>query len=253
MEKYFEINQDGSSIQCKLYYQDIKNIDSVIIFGHGFAGHKDNKAAEKLADRVQKYSGNTALFIFDWPGHGDEINETLKLSACMKYLNIVIEYVRSRFRTERIFGCATSFGGYLYLKYISDNRNPFVKTVLRCPAINMYEVLTEKIMTSEDLESIRKGRSAVVGFDRKVRVTTDFILELKENDICSYDYCSHKDRIAIIHGTKDEIVSFDVVKHFAEKNEIPFIAVDSADHRFTDPRKMDEVIYRMIDEFSIPQ
>ena len=253
MEKYFEINQDGSSIQCKLYYQDIKNIDSVIIFGHGFAGHKDNKAAEKLADRVQKYSGNTALFIFDWPGHGDEINETLKLSACMKYLNIVIEYVRSRFRTERIFGCATSFGGYLYLKYISDNRNPFVKTVLRCPAINMYEVLTEKIMTSEDLESIRKGRSAVVGFDRKVRVTTDFILELKENDICSYDYCSHKDRITIIHGTKDEIVSFDEVKHFAEKNEIPFIDVNSADHRFTDPQKMDEVIYRMIDEFSILQ
>lgn len=253
MEKYFDINQDGSSIQCKLYYQDIKNIDSVIIFGHGFAGHKDNKAAEKLASRVQKHSANTALLIFDWPCHGDDANGKLRLSDCMKYLNTVIEYAESSFQAEKLLGCATSFGGYLYLKYISDNGNPFVKTVLRCPAINMYEVLTEKIMTSEDLESIRKGRSAVVGFDRKVRVTTDFILELKENDICSYDYCSHKDRIAIIHGTKDEIVSFDVVKHFAEKNEIPFIAVDSADHRFTDPRKMDEVIYRMIDEFSIPQ
>ena len=251
MEKYFAINQNGSSIRCKLYYQDIKSIDAVIIFGHGFAGHKDNKAAEKLASRVQKHSANTALLIFDWPCHGDDANGKLRLSDCMKYLNTVIEYAKSSLQTKKLLGCATSFGGYLFLKYIYDNGNPFIKTVLRCPAIDMYDVLTERIMTSEELDSIRKGKPALVGFDRKVKVTKRILSELKENDICSFDFSSFKDRIAMIHGTKDEIVSFDAVKRFAEKNSIPFYPVDSADHRFTNPQKMDEVIHRMLAEFSI--
>ena len=64
MEKYFEINKSNQNIRCKLYYSKQHPIEKVVLFGHGFAGHKDNGAAQKFADRVlSKYKG-IAVLIF---------------------------------------------------------------------------------------------------------------------------------------------------------------------------------------------
>lgn len=251
MEKYITINQNGVSIRSKLYCSDIRNIQSVVVFGHGFSGHKDNRAAEKLAVRIQKRHKDTALIVFNWPCHGDDASNKLRLTRCMAYLDNVIGYVKTRFCTDKIYGCATSFGGYLFLKYIAENGNPFVKLALRCPAVNMYEVLTERIMTDNDLIAINKGKPVLIGFDRKVKITKDFLAGLKENDITLADYSMIGDQTVIIHGTKDEIVSFDTVKHFSDKNGISFYPVDGADHRFSDPQKMDLAIDRILLTFSM--
>ena len=52
MHRYFEINEQSHNIRCKLYCQDPKDIRRVVIFCHGFSGHKDNAAAEKFAQRM---------------------------------------------------------------------------------------------------------------------------------------------------------------------------------------------------------
>ena len=49
----------------------------------------------------------------------------------------------------------------------------------------------------------------------------------------------------IIQGTKDEIVPIEPVKEFAENSFLDFIAVEEADHRFHDPKKMDEAILQI--------
>lgn len=251
MEKYITINQNGVSIRSKLYCSDIRDIKTIVVFGHGFSGHKDNRAAEKLAARIQKRNKDTALMVFNWPCHGDDASNKLRLPDCMKYLDNVIGYVKTRFGTDWIYGCATSFGGYRFLKYIAENGNPFVKLALRCPAVNMYEVLTEKIMTDDDLIAVNKGKPALIGFDRKVKITKNFLAELKENDITLADYSMIRDQTVIIHGTKDEIVSFDTVKYFAENNGLNFYPVEGADHRFSDPQKMDLAIDRILSSFSL--
>ena len=46
------VSRHGYNVSCKLYYEDKKAIDSVVLFGHGFGGHKDNKAAERFAGRA---------------------------------------------------------------------------------------------------------------------------------------------------------------------------------------------------------
>ena len=251
MKKYININQNGLSIRSKLYCTDMKNIKSVVVFGHGFSGHKDNRAAEKLAARIQKRHKDVALIVFDWPCHGDDASNKLRLADCMKYLDNVIGYMKSRFCTDKIYGCATSFGGYLFLKYISEKGNPFIKLALRCPAIDMYDVLTERIMSDDDLSVITKNKPVLIGFDRKVKVTKEFLTELKENDITASDYASIGEDTVIIHGTKDEIVPFDVVEKFADDNGIAFYPVDGADHRFSDPQKMDTAIDRIVLSFSM--
>lgn len=239
MEKYFEINKSNQNIRCKLYYSKQHPIEKVVLFGHGFAGHKDNGAAQKFADRVlSKYKG-IAVLIFNLPCHGDDVKKKMVLQDCMTYIEIVIEYIHSELHTESIYSYATSFGGYLVLKYIAEHQNPFVKIVLRCPAVNMADVLTGTIMKNDELEMILKDKNVQVGFDRKIEVNPQFLTDLQESDIQKNDYLKFAENILILHGTKDEVVPLEAGKAFADNNLIEFIPVENADHRFQNPACME--------------
>ena len=242
MIKYFSINQKGFSVRCKLYCDNIRSIQEVIVFCHGFSGFKDNKAAEKIAERVQKKHRNTALLIFDLPCHGDDARNKLLIEDCSAYLNIVIHYAKECYKAQKLYGCGTSFGGYLLLKYIAEKENPFSKVALRCPAVNMYEVMTKVLMETDTLSVMQKGKPVLLGFDRQIKVTKEFVDGLEKCDITQYDYSGYAKDIMVVQGTKDEIVPFSAVKEFAEKNDIRLEAIENADHRFSDPNKMDTAI-----------
>ena len=251
MQKYFKINADKLSIKCKVYYDDLRHADAAIIFGHGFKGDKDNKAAERLAMRVLKKNSNLAIVTFDWPGHGEDKANKLTLKKCDDYLSHITEYVKSQWGANTLYGCATSFGGYLFLRYIAKHGKVFSKVALRCPAVNMYSILKGTIMTEEEISKIEKGKNVVIGDDRKVEITPQFISELENSDITKNDYADYAKDILIVHGTKDQTVPFDGVKAFAEQNGIDFIAVDGADHRFLDPQKMDIAIAKFLELFDL--
>lgn len=249
MEKYFEINQNDQNIRCKLYYDKSRPIEKVVLFGHGFAGHKDNSAAQKFAERVlTKYKG-IAILIFDLPCHGDDVKKKMLIRDCLTYVGIVIDYVRSELHTDEIYSYATSFGGYLVLKYISEHGNPFVKIALRCPAVNMSEALTHAVIKNDELEKIVRGKPVPVGFDRKIEVTRQFLADLEEADIVKNDYLDFADDILILHGTKDEVVPFDVVQKFAEDNLIGFVPVENADHRFQNSSCMEQATKKVLEFF----
>ncbi|MBR5316267.1 MAG: alpha/beta fold hydrolase [Lachnospiraceae bacterium] len=251
MHRYFEINESGHNIRCKLYYQDLKNIRRIVLFCHGFGGHKDNGAAEKFAIRLlTKYKG-CAMVTFDWPGHGDDVKKGFRLEDCMIYLRLVLEYICRQYQPDDIYSYAISFGGYITLKYVMENGNPFKKIALRCPAVNVYDVMTTTIMSSEDHERLKKGKDVPVGFDRKVMVGTTLLEEMKENDIQKLDFIDYAEDILMIHGTEDEIVSFEVVQEFAENNIIEFIPVEGADHRFRNERKMETAIKSILDFYDL--
>ena len=251
MQRYFEINENGHNIRCKIYFSDIHAIRSVVVFCHGFGGHKDNTAAEKFAERLlNKYKG-IAMVTYNWPCHGDDVKKKLRLKDCDVYLQLVIEYVKKHLGAERIYCYATSFGGYLALKYLSEHGNPFEKIALRCPAIPMYDILTASIITPEDLEKIRKGKEASVGFDRKIAVDAEFLGELNACRIEGLDYLDYAEDILIIHGAADELVPLQTAEAFADNNLIDFVAVEGADHRFKDPKKMEQAIKLILDFYKL--
>ena len=251
MHSYFDIKEGKYNIHCKLYCKDLKSIRRMVVFGHGFGGHKDNSAAEKFAERMLSRYEDCALLTFNWPSHGDDEKETLYLTDCSKYLEQVITYVKQNFPIETLYFYGTSFGGYLALKYIREHGNPFVKMGLRCPAVNMYEVLTQMIMSKEELERSHRGEIVSVGFDRKIMVSPKLLMDLKENDIQQWNYQEFADDILILHGTADEIVAFEGGTSFAKKNQITFIPVEGADHRFQEPEKMQLAIQHMLLFFSL--
>ena len=250
MHRYFEINGNGHNVRCKLYCQDPKTIDRVVIFGHGFGGHKDNSAAEKFAQRLTSKYKRSALITFNWPSHGDDVKKKLNLEDCSVYLQMVTDYVREKYRTEELYSYATSFGGYLTLKYIFEHGNPFRKIALRCPAVNMHDVLTKAIMSSEDLRALRRGKDIPVGFDRKILVGPSLLEDLKNKDIQQWDFLDYAEDILIMHGTADEIVPFDAARAFAENNLVEFVPIEGADHRFRDEKKMEQAIKRILEFFA---
>ncbi len=83
MEKYFDINESGFSIRCKLYYnKDLHKLPHIVVATYGFGGNKDNKAIEKFAERLTtKYHGY-GVVCFDWPCHGKDARNKLILDEC---------------------------------------------------------------------------------------------------------------------------------------------------------------------------
>lgn len=246
MNKYFSINDSGFSIRCKLYCNDPRATRHVVLFGHGFGGHKDNKAAERFAERLLAKKKDWAVLCFDWPCHGQDARRKLVLAECLGYLDRVVRYCGKTLRAESVSMYATSFGGFVTLVYLREFGNPFRRIALRCPALPMHASITSTIMTEQNRLDLAKGKETLVGFDRKVRVSPAFMKELEAADVLPCDFSAEADKILILHGTKDEIIPMEPVRDFAERNGIPFLPVEGADHRFMDPNKMDSAIHEII-------
>ncbi|MBQ9413474.1 MAG: alpha/beta hydrolase [Oscillospiraceae bacterium] len=246
MEKLFSVNAEKHSIRCKLYCDTPKDVETVIVFGHGFGGHMGNKAAERFAGRVLEKNKHIAAVTFNWPCHGEDIKKKLTLDDCSAYLRLVLAHVRERWEVQNLYGYATSFGGYLFLRYIAEEGNPFRKLALRCPAVNMYGVVVSALLSEDGLEKLEKGKNVSVGFDRKIEISPGFLEELRRSDIRDKDYLEYADDILILHGAKDEIIPIDEVRRFADDNLIEFVPVEAADHRFTDPKIMGDANARII-------
>lgn len=238
--KAFSIHDASNNIRCLLYSGDAA-VERVVIYCHGFAGNKDTRTAARFAEYMLPKYKNMAVLCFDWPCHGEDVRKKLLLSDCSAYLAAVIRYARETLHAEEIYSYASSFGGYLVLKYVAENGDPFRMIALRSPAVNMYEVMTS-LLTDTDRTQLAKGKDALVGFDRKTAVSAAFIDDIKRADITKTDYKSIADSVLIMHGEKDEVVPFDSVREFSERNGIDFIPFPNADHRFSNPKHMTEAI-----------
>lgn len=251
MEKLFDINEQGVSVRCKLYYnKDIHDTSHVAIATHGFGGFKENKAIEKFAERLTaKYKGY-AVVCFDWPCHGMDARKKLVLDECLLYLCLVVDHVRDELKAEKLYVYSTSFGGYLTLLYIAKYGNPFTRIALRCPAIRMYETIDKNALTEDDRVKLTKGKEVLVGHERKIKIGQEFLDDLKANDVSQMEFFDCAEDCLILHGTKDDMVPFADSEEFADANVIEFVPVEKADHRFQDPKTMDFAIQKIVEFFA---
>ena len=249
MDKYFDINQEGYSVRCKMYYQkDPREIQRVVIATHGFGGFKDNKSIEKFADRLlSKYKG-FGVICFDWPCHGADARKKLRLEECMTYLGLVVKYAKEELQAQAVYNYSVSFGAYLTLKYIAEKENPFARIALRCPGIKMFEIMDASI-SEEEHQKLKRGKEITKGRDRLLKIDQEFLDQLKAGDISRYDYIDYAEELLIIQGSKDEYINPEDVIEFADKNIIELDLVEGANHTFQDQKKMDGAIHEIISFF----
>ncbi|MDO5477490.1 MAG: alpha/beta hydrolase [Eubacteriales bacterium] len=259
METWFDLPCADSVIKCKLYHREsaggpapeFMQVRHVVLFCHGLAGHRDNAMAHKLADRILMNHEDTVLLIFNWPGHGDDVRQALDLEDCDLYLRTILQYIRDRLQPEVLDVSATSFGGYLILKYLTDyGTSPFRRICLRCPAVVMDQVLTQ-VLTGDELQTLSRGGVVPYGFDRKTDLTQDFLDSLRQTALFDRDVRPFSDRIVIAQGTADELVPCEAVCAFAQRNHLRLVLVRDADHRFLDPAKMDYVLTTFLDHLGL--
>lgn len=250
MQKYFDINVPGHSVKCKLYCNDPRNIRQMVLFGHGLGGHKDNKAAQRFAEIMLSKHKGAALLVFNWPCHGDDVKKVLTLSDCNAYITIVTRYVREHYGITAPFVYATSFGGYLFLNYITQFGCPFQRLALRCPAIPLYQAVSGMV-PPQQREKLQKGKEVPVGFDRKVNINRSFLEEIQAADIRQRDFLDYAEQILIVQGTKDEIIPFGEVRDFADDQLMEFAPIENADHRFQDPALMGVAIKKILEFFQL--
>jgi alpha/beta superfamily hydrolase len=111
--------------------------------------------------------------------------------------------------------------------------------------------MTSRI-TDDDWAVLNKGREILRGYDRKIKISLEFLDDLKINDVSTYDFLDYADQILMIHGTKDEMAPIETTRIFSENNIIELIEVENADHPFSNPQYMDFAIQK-IQEFFNPE
>ncbi len=250
MEKLFDINDGGYSIRSKIYCQDPKKIDRVIVCLHGFGSYKDTAALARFSEKVISKHKSTGVIGFDFPCHGADARKKLVLAECCTYLDLVLKYIHEQFKTDRIYIYAVSFGGFIILKYIHEKGNPFIKIALRSPAINMYDSLLEHARNSGEYDKLMKGKEVLLGHERKVKVSLAFFEEIRETDLQKIEFIDYADDLLILHGTEDDTVPFDVVQQFADDNVIEFVTFEG-DHRIRNPKTMDFINHTIMTFFEL--
>lgn len=203
---------------------EVKNLKTIIISVHGFSSSKSSFIVKKLMPILKE--NNIGLLSFDLPGHGERKNEVLKVSDCLKSIKEVESYVRE-FYSGPISFMGKSFGGFLLLRYLQNNKNKYGKIILMAPALNQFEIW--KLDVSENgqelIKSLEEGKNYVVdGMEVDVSILYDFFkFEIFKNLNVDCD-------VKLIYGTKDVTVSNENIKKLAKIKNWQAFAVEGADH-----------------------
>ena len=119
--------------------------DKVIIAVHGFSGDCDSSVIKAIANELTNHK--CMVITYDLPRHGKNDNrEILNLKECLDSIENIDKYVKENYKDKRICWFATSFGGYLLLHFLSNNKYNYDKIILRAPAINMDKVIDSIIL-----------------------------------------------------------------------------------------------------------
>lgn len=231
--------------------KDIEKINECVIACHGFGSNKKSGTIKKLAEKLN--NDNILVVSFDFPGHGtsNTEGEFLTIENCVKDLIDVEKYIKNKYKDIIISVFASSFGGYITINRIIEETSNFKAIVLRCPAVNMYETFCDKILNLDgysvsDLDS----NNVEIGFDRKIKLNKYFIEDLKVHNVYElYLNQDRKNKMLILQGNQDELVSYKDVCAFSEldKENIELKIIDGAGHRFNELGQSEEVIQYAIE------
>jgi esterase/lipase len=180
-----------------------KNVNQVLIAIHGIGGSKNSDTIYNIAKVLTLK--NCDVVAFDLPCHGDNNNEDcLNLSSCIESIKDIDNFVKKNYKDLPISYFATSFGGYLLLNFLSDNKCVYKNIILRSPAIYMEDVV--KNMFIESSKNLDSYEVLDIGFNQPLLIDTKFYNDLILNNL-AFKYIN-TNFINVIQGKKDEVVDY---------------------------------------------
>lgn len=216
-----------------------QKFEEIIIACHGFGGDKESSAIELLSKAANKK--NIGVIAFDFPAHGESEVEGdfLTLDNCISDLETVEEYVKENYKNvKKIDIFATSYGAYITLLKIIKNDCNYNKIILRALAIEMGNIFKDYLL-GEDIKEFLERGFAILGFERKIKITEEFYLELEKNKIIEL-YNKGKEML-IIQGDEDNVAPIKDTISFVNNN-ITLKILRGADHRMKKEGELETVV-----------
>jgi esterase/lipase len=217
-----------------------RNVNQVLIAIHGIGGSKNSDTIYNIAKVLTLK--NCDVIAFDLPCHGDNNNEDcLNLSSCIKSIKDIDNFVKENYKCLPISYFATSFGGYLLLNFLSNNKYVYKKIILRSPAIYMEDVV--KNMFLESSKSLDTYEILDIGFNQPLFIDTKFYNDLILNNLTS-KYIN-TNFINVIQGKKDEVVDYHANEEFYKskcKSKFKIFYFPESNHTYDNLGDLDKII-----------
>lgn len=204
--------------------KEVEELKTIVIAIHGFSSSKNSFVINKIAPFLKKEK--IGLICFDLPGHGSRYKEKLSVQACLDSIKEIENKIRKIYKGKISFTGA-SFGGFLVLRYLQNNKRKYSKVILRAPALEQYDIWKDD--TSENgRELIKTLESGKNYFQGKMEVDVSMLNDYFKFDI--FNNLDIKQDIKILYGTKDTTVSNKNIFKLAKMKNWQLFEIEGADH-----------------------
>lgn len=203
---------------------DVDSLKTIIIAVHGFSSSKNSYVLAKIAPKLRE--NNIGLVCFDLPGHGVRTDEKLNVKACLDSIRTIENETRKIYK-GKISLTGASFGGFLLLRYLQNNKREYGVVILRAPALEEYNVCKYDTLENwcEMIETLDSGKNYFRG---KMEVETSMLEDYFKFDI--FNNLDIQQDVKIIYGSEDISVSNENILKLAKMKNWDLFRLEGADH-----------------------
>ena len=191
------------------WYYHYSNTAPVILYFHGNASNLQSSYVNGLGEKLINLKVNFA--IFDYPKYGLSTGETNQKTVLASG-QAVLDFLKSKYTNAPIILWGRSMGCAVATLIAKENHSRISKLMLTSPWDTFWKMVQVKSNLSESA-----SRKAVIGNE--------------------WDTESHAKKITmpvlIHHGTKDEVVPWDMGKNLSGAfagNDVTFVSIEGGDH-----------------------
>lgn len=249
MEKKFLLSEGDLSVPCVLTTPDYGEVRQIVLGVHGFGGSMSDEIQVGIAGEMSTFGA--AVFLFDFPSHGENPCRELTLKGCAASLLAVAREARRQFpRVEDLCVFASGFGAYVTLICLDSLRElpGTLKLVVQTPSVRMEETL---------LAMMGISRETFWALDRftfparpELEVTYSFYEELRDHSAMT----AQSMPMLILHGEADDYIRLSDIQYFHSINEhSKLVIIPGTSHRFLEAGAWDMVLDLTRDWFAFQQ
>ena len=203
---------------------EASKLKTIMIAVHGFSSSRNSFVFAKISSALK--ANNIGLVCFDLPGHGLRKNEKLNVKACLDTIKSIDDEIRS-FYNGPISLTGASFGGFLPLRYLENNKRTYGKVILRAPALEEYDICKNDTLENwkEMIECLDSGKNYIRD---NMEVETSML-----NDYFKFDIFNHlniKEDVKLIYCSEDISVNNNNIFKLAKIKNWQLFEVQGADH-----------------------
>ena len=246
VKKNISHNSEKSLLDCdwvvKNFSKDEANkLKTIMIAVHGFSSSRNSFVFAKISPVLKE--NNIGLVCFDLPGHGLRKNEKLNVKACLDTIKDIEDEIRS-FYSGPISLTGASFGGFLLLRYLENNKRIYGKVILRAPALEEYDVCKYDTLEnwSEMIEYLDSGKNYIRD---GMEVETSMLEDYFKFDI--FNHLNIKEDVKLIYCSEDISVNNNNIFKLAKLKNWQLFEVKGADHFCRRPQDIERITKIFLD------